>query len=260
MKRQLIAICGALLLAVLLTPFCLAQSQPAAPPRTQITIVRVKPEMAAEYRECLLKDVLPAYQKAGVKERSVWVRAIFGEAYEYAFGAPIENMAQFDNPSLVVKALGQEAVTALNAKRNRMTESARNFIVQGLPELSIARTNTSEPPKLAVATTTSVAPGRGADYEAFQKNDVLPILKKAGSKGRLMSRVVLGGDLTEYLTLSLFDSFADYEKFEQALAKVEGYNKLGAKTAGIVLHRENAVWRYVPELSLPQAPAKPAGK
>lgn len=259
MKRQLFVFCSAWLLAAAFVPFCLAQNQPAAPPRAHITIVRVKPDMAAEYREYLQKDVLPAYQKAGVKERSVWVRAIFGEGFEYAFGTPVENMAQYDGQSPIAKALSPEALTLLGNKRNRMIESSRQFIVQGLPDLSTPPTGNGSP-KLAVTLTVNVAPGRAADYEAYVKNDVLPILRKAGGKGRLVSRVILGGDTNQYLTLSLFDSFDEYDKFLQALAKVEGYSKLSAKTAGIVLHRENAVWRYVPELSLPQPPTKTASR
>jgi hypothetical protein len=36
----------------------------------------------------------------------------------------------------------------------------------------------------------------------------------------------------------------------------EGFGQVSAKRAGIVMRRESAVYRYIPELSLPQ-PAPP---
>jgi hypothetical protein len=47
----------------------------------------------------------------------------------------------------------------------------------------------------------------------------------------------------------LLDSFAEHEKWEQDLVK-EGYVQMAAKRAGIVMRRESAVYRYVPELSI----------
>lgn len=253
---------GAMLLAVSLTPLCFAQNQPAAPPSTQVTIIHVNPEMAAEFREYLKNDSLPAYLKAGVKERSVWVRATFGEGFEYGIGMPIENLAQYDNPNPLVKALGQAGYDTLSAKRNRMIAGTHTFVVQPRPELSDVSRMTA-PPKLAFMSTITVAPGRSADFEKYFKNDLMPILKKVsnvGIKGNLVSRAGLGGNTNQYVTLNFFDSFADFEKWAQALGKVEGYSALSAKTVGIITQRETAVWRYVPELSIAPTPAKTASK
>ena len=87
---------------------------------------------------------------------------------------------------------------------------------------------------------------------------MLPILKKGNAKGYLTNRVGTGGDGNEYLSAALVDSFADYEKWTATLLK-EGYDKLASKRAGIIMHQESAVYRYVPELSLPQ-PATQAAK
>ena len=94
------------------------------------------------------------------------------------------------------------------------------------------------------------------EFENYVKNDVLPIVKKTNPTGHLVHKITLGGDTEEYLSATLLDSFADFEKWGAALAK-EGYGNIVAKRVGIVLRREMAVYRYVPELSIrPQTVAE----
>ena len=65
----------------------------------------------------------------------------------------------------------------------------------------------------------------------------------------MISKVVLGGDGSEYRALIPLDSFDELEKGSQVALR-EGMSRIGAKTAGIVLHSETAVYRFVPELSI----------
>jgi hypothetical protein len=55
-----------------------------------------------------------------------------------------------------------------------------------------------------------------------------------------------------------FDSFAEYEKFQAELPKIEGYSKLAGRTAGVVMHQTVTVYAPMPELSITPAPAKAA--
>ncbi len=223
---------------------------PAARQRYQVTETRVKPGMGATYQEFTKNETLPAYQKAGVKQISYYTTAGFGEGGEFVVLRPIESLKEFDEPGIFVKALGEAGAKAWAAKRAQMIVSSRSYILQTRPELSIAP-NPNEPNKLAFVTRQSIAPGRSADFESLLKNDMLPLIKKANPKGYFVAKVGIGGDAEEYHTVVLVNSFADYEKWGEALLK-EGYDKVTPKRAGIVMHREQAAYRFIPELSLPQ--------
>ena len=112
---------------------------PAPPPQTsQLTIVHVKPDMGAAWQEYLKNDANPAVIKSGVTRRQVWTTATFGEAGEYAIVAPIANLSQFDDPTPLFKALGQEGQAALMAKRQRLIIDSRSMFITARPEMDVA--------------------------------------------------------------------------------------------------------------------------
>jgi len=121
--------------------------------------------------------------------------------------------------------------------------------IETRPELSIEPKSGWEP-KLAVVTTTTIAPGRDDDYENFVKTAVLPAIRKANPKAYLVSRVAYGGNLNQYISVVLLDSFADLQRWREAFAKEAAAARLAAKSAGIVTNRENAIYRYAPDLSI----------
>ena len=218
-----------------------AATEQASAPRQRywVTEVHVKPEMMNQYRELALKETLPAYQKAGYKQQSVWMTATLGEAFEYIYFRPIESLQQFDEPSFITKALGEEGARKWFAKRGAMIVSSHSYIMQAHPEMSLVP-NPNETPKLAFVVRQSIAPGRSTEYENYIKNDVLPIVKKASPRGFLFNKVTNGGDTEMYISAALQDSFADQEKWTAALLK-EGYGNVVAKRAGLVMRRESAV-------------------
>jgi len=263
---------SALLLAFSLTT-SLAQTKPAAKPRpaapssAQAPVQRqlialqflvLKPGMGPEWQEFRKSETLPAARKAGVKEQEVWNTAVFGEG-GYVLVTPIESLAQYDGASPIVRALGQEGARAYAAKAAKFIEKAHTVAIETRPDLSIAPSATSEP-KLAVVTTTTVAAGRDDEYESFVKTAVLPAIRKAGPKGYLVSRVVYGGNLNQYTSVVLLDSFADLQRWREAFAKQAVTARLAAKSMGIVTSRENGVYRFVPDLSIMSAAQKAENK
>lgn len=250
---------SALLLAATFTTFAFAQNQPAPPPQSySVTVIRVKPEMGREWQEYLKNDANPALVKSGVKQRGVWTTATFGEGGEYVLVTPIENLAQFDGPSPLVKAIGQEAATALGAKRNRLINGSHSFGLTARPDLGIAPKPDYQF-KLAISARNSVVPGHGADFVKSSK-DISAVIAKTSAKGVLVSQVGLGGDPNEYITLVLFDSFADIDKFWPMFNKAAAEAKLAPAPAGTVAHTEWIVYRFVPELSIIPAPQKAENK
>jgi hypothetical protein len=266
---------SALLLAISLTTFAFAQTKPVAKSRDKsaatsmqapvkrqliaLNFLVIKPGMGLEWQEFRKSETLPAARKGGVTDQEVWNTAIFGEGGGYVLVTPIESLAQYDGSSPMLKALGQEGSRAHAAKAARFTERAHSIAIETRPDLSIAPSPGSEP-KLAVVTTSTIAGGRDDEYENFVRTAVLPAIKKASPKGYLVSRVVYGGNLNQYMSVVLLDSFADLQRWREAFAKEALTAKLAAKSIGIVTSRENAVYRHMSELSIMTSQQKAENK
>lgn len=232
---------------------------PAAPARQRlaVTVIQVKPEMVADFDNLIKNEYNPALAKAGAKWSDVWRTAHFGDAFEYTFVAPVDSYAQFDGPSPLEKALGREGAGAWYAKASRMVNGVRSFVMAFDPELS-HETKMTGPPKLAVVSFVSVAPGRGAEFESYVKNELLPVVKRSDAPGYWFQHVGLGGDANQYITLVLHNSFAELEKGPPPVRVLgqDGAAKLAQKMpAGVVTRVERRVMRLVPELSYRPAQA-----
>jgi len=135
---------------------------------------------------------------------------------------------------------------------------SRTFMITARPDLGVAP-KAGYAFKLGVVATVNVTPGRIADYEK-SLNDLSAMLAKTNAKGVLVSKVGLGGDPNSYITLALFDNWADVDKFPAAFAKASADAKLAPPAAGIVAHAEWRVYRFVPELSVIPAAQKAENK
>jgi hypothetical protein len=221
-----------------------------------ITVVSVKPEMMTEFQNFVKNETNPALRKGGAMWRDVWTTAASGDAFEYVIVAPIDNFAQYDGPGPLEKGLGKEGFAAWQAKASRYVNSVRRFVIRTRPDLSYEGKRTG-PPKLAVVSHIHLATGRGQDFEDYTKNDFLPVVKQGQATYRV-AETVFGGDVNEYITLTLRDSFADLDKGPVTVQVLgaEGAAKLFQKLpAGTVVHIERYVARFVPELSIMPAEA-----
>jgi hypothetical protein len=237
-----------LLLLAAFTGF--AQDTPK-PQLSRVSVTQVKPEMWERFLEFYKNETLPALKKGGIKQSLVMQSSgPVGTGYELRVVNPIDSMAQFDEGSALTKALGPEGRKAYDAKRRTMIVSSHAYVIRSVPEAAIAQTGTS---KLMIRREISVAPGRRADYESYQK-DLLAVLKKTNLKGHRVSRLVIGGDLNTYFHVDSFDSWAEYEKFQAELPNVEGYSKLAGRTVGVVMHTNLTAYTPMPELSITPAP------
>jgi hypothetical protein len=227
------------------------QAAPEAPSSAgsqwlSIVVVRVKPDMLTEFEDFSKNEVNPGLKKIGVKDRTVWATGAFGDAFEYVFVTPINDWAQYDGPSLLLRAVGEEGAR----KARRLVASVHTYAVQTRPDLSHIG-KAIGPPKLALVNWLHIAPGRTAEFENLLKTEIVPAMKKADVRAYLVSRTVHGGDTNEYVSLTFMDSYADIGK-EQPIVGGMGqaaFNRFVPKTAGIITHHERSIVRYVPELS-----------
>jgi len=234
-------------------------TQPSAPQQwSSIAIVHVRPDMVTEYEDFVKKEAIPAQKKAGVKWRNTWQTANFGEGFEYVIATPIEDFAQYDGQSAVAKALGPEGMRAYTAKQRKYITSVHTYAVVDRPDLSYQ--GQMAEPKLGVVTITHVVPGHIQEFENIVKNDVVPAMKKAGVPGFFVSQTIFGGNANEYVSVTLYNSFADIGKGSPMIRSMgqEWVNKLLQKGAGIIAQQERVVARYNADLSYmpPMTPEK----
>jgi hypothetical protein len=252
-----IAFCS-MLIVVALASFSLAQNPPAAAQQGQqylISVVRVQEAAVREWQELVKNEWLPAQKKAGVGELHVWSTDTLGEFGEFRIARAIKDITELDEPSPLVKALGQMGADALMAKLRRLTVSSRSYISTTRLDLSIAAP-AGYTPKLAVLNQAIAATGRNAEFEERQKK-LTAAIGKTNAKALRVTRINMGGNRNEYDVLALFDSFTDISQFGPALGKAMAEANLPAQP-GVVANSETIVLRYVPELSLRPAAQKTA--
>ena len=226
---------------------------------SSISVIRVKPDMIAEWQDLQKNTVNPALKKAGVKERSIFETAVFGESYEYVVITPITSFAQYDEPvSLLRKTLGEDAYRDYVAKSRRCVVSVHTYGDLARLDLSYMgkMATMTGPPKLAVVNAISVVPGRAAAFESLVKTDILPVMKKADVIGYFVSQTMFGGDGYGYTSVVFFDSFAEIGKgspFLRALGPA-GAQTFFLKFSGLIAHQERVVARYNADLSISPAP------
>jgi hypothetical protein len=225
-----------------------------APPPIQqwmsVSIVQVKPEMINEWLELNKTVVIPALKKAGVKQRDVWQTAQFGQQFEYIVITPIDDFAQYDGEPPLRKGLGEEGYRAYLEKSRKMVAAVRTYAY--LPRADLSHMGkTGWTPKFAVVTSVSVAPGRSQEFESLIRTEVVPAVKKTEISGYFVSQTGFGGDVNQYTTVALYDSFADIGKgsyVERGMGQA-AYARFIRKTTGIVVRLERTISRHNSELS-----------
>lgn len=222
-----------------------------APQLLLVSFTKVRPGMGPKYVDLQTKEVMPAQKKGGALGRQVWSSGIGAPAREFVFISPIRNMAQFDDESPMMKALGQEGAAALNARLAELAEPLGSSIVRTRPDLHYELAPGGPNPPLAVVTIVEVVPGKRMEFEAFLKKDVIPAMQKAKAHSYAVLEVMYGENTGGYITAIGMDSYATIGKghpFQIALGE-DGARKLEGRAAGIVSKITRFITRYRPELS-----------
>ncbi len=246
---------GVVVVGVLGTPAVSlqAQSTKAADPQSQwllVSIVKANPGVGAEYIDLQTKEVMPAQKKGGSLGRQAWSSGVSGPVREFVYISPIASFAQFDKPSPMVTALGEEGAAALNARVVKLAEPMQTMIVRTRPDLSY-NPNPSVTSALAIVSIVEVVPGKRGEFEAFVKKDVLAAMQQAKAKSYTVFEVVYGDSTGAYVTAVGYDSYeaiGNGHPFQIALGD-DGARKLETKVAGIISRVERFISRHRPELS-----------
>ncbi len=259
MKQRLIV--AAAVVAVILgvsVAYSLRPSGQQPPPqvqRSQVNVVRVKPDMIDAWIDFQVKSTIPALKKAGITQRDVYQAAI-GPLGEFRLVTPMTKFADRDNPQgPIVRALGEAAAKAYNDALRKMIASQTTYVIQRIADASFDP-NPDAIYKIMVLSTNHVAPGRNGDYLNVLRNDLLPVQKKGEVMRFTVSQVVFGGDPNEFRTATYVEKFADLDAGPAAVRVLgqEGAAKLQQKTSGIVTSVQRAVYQRNDALSFRTRP------
>ncbi len=257
MKRLFLFACS-----IVISVTVLAQTKPAtdtAAPKHRIGLVNeytIKPGMMNEYLEWAKKEALPLFINGGVKE-AYFFTSVFGDRAITTFTEVHDSFAAIKaRNEAFAKNNTPEALAALTAGANRYIEHTRTFIVETMPELSWLNPNLKSLPPYFVVQVQHIAPLRGRDYEAYIKNDWLPLVKKAETNGRVVSRMRSGGDPNQYTTFVPLNDLTDLDQPNKITQMIGAENvaKLQQKLVGIVLSTETRILRLRADISILPTP------
>ena len=238
--------------AALLSPALQAQRpSPGQPELYRMALITVKSGMMPQFTELQTSEYNPALKKGGLTQRSVYTSGVFGDPDKFASFSPIKDLADLDNPTPLVKALGEPGAAALIARASGMVESQRVMLIRTRPDLSYIPDPKAPPAPLALVSEVEVVAGRRSDFEMAIKKEVTPVMQQAKVRSYSVLEVVAGGNIGTYFTSIGYDSYAAIGKghpFEVVLGP-GGSAKIEAKFVGIVKNLQRSVVRHRPEMS-----------
>lgn len=109
---------------------------PTPPAYQRMLRTRVRQGKAEDYANLIKSVLLPAYKKAGVTNFRVRQVAWGGNTNDFTSTTGFQKWSEMDEPSLLVKALGEEGARQFGAKRNDLVTGTEYTILRYRPELS----------------------------------------------------------------------------------------------------------------------------
>ncbi len=239
-----------------------AQNPPPAAPapaRSSVTISHVKPEMIDAYQALIKAEAIPAEKKAGVAWRHTYTSTPIGEQGVFVVVRPITNLAQYDEPEPLDRALGREGAAKLRVKTRSMIVSQRTLIQTLQPDLSID-SHATEPAKLVLVQDVYLHPDKGAAYNSLMTSQVLPALKKVGVKDYYVFTTNFGGPFQMRTIVEPIPNFAALEQIPggrlvRAVGE-EAAQRINAQRFAMIQRQESSVMRLVPDLTFTTAPQR----
>jgi hypothetical protein len=200
-------------LLICLTGLAVAQNTPQNTPQNtwiRVTTVKVKPEMVPEWRELEKNEIIPAYKKAGVPGYSVWQTSMFGDAYEYTLVMPIAKFEQFDGESPLVKAMKPEDRVRLGNRMIRCIVSQHSSALLSRADISIQKEG-AKMADLIMVNTIQLQPKNVSAYMSYLKEEMKPVMEKAGVDWWLVYSDVFGAGHTQITTVRSMKNWAEID-------------------------------------------------
>jgi len=217
---------------------------------TGMTIVRVKPDMIVRWRDVYKTEIIPAYKKAGVQSFAVWRTIPFGNSYEFTLMMPIKNFAQFDGEVSPGRGMMPQGRLRTPAELDKYVIHSESLALLALPEVSSEKAG-APPPQLVIVQTVTVLPKNISTYLNFLKEDMKPVVQKAGVDFWYVYRHVFGSLTNQITSLRSLQNYAELDMGPLAarILSPEEANTLAAKDNQLVESSRLVIAKYDSELS-----------
>jgi hypothetical protein len=239
------------LVALAIPAFC----QVTAPLRNVVRY-QVKPERITEFED-VERQVAASFRKAGGDYYRVVFRDAIGNG-QYMVVTPLSKFGDRDSPSPYSKMTTEQERASRGARLSQCIEHTQTTIEKSYEDLTITTPGVAGPLPLLRLTRFRIKPGKGDEYLAALKNDLVPALRKMGVKSYRVRQVLWGGNTNDYTSSSGFEKWGELDGGSMTMAKAMGdaaYKKYTDKMNEIVAGRERFIMRYMPDLSYYPTPA-----
>lgn len=213
----------------------------------RIGTVELKPGGRYDFEEAN-RMASAASKKNGMPWREYWRATLFGDVGRVVTVMPVSSMAMFDGESAIAKMSSADRARYTTLMSNSVA-SARYELSELLPDISL-QSGRQAPAKFARVTLVHVIPGKQREFEDAVKTVLLPAMKKAGVKDYWVLRTLLGGPVTGYTTVLLFEKWAELDSLVsmEKLLDPEALKQYMSKVSATVSHAENAVFEMDPAI------------
>ena len=236
------------ILAISLPAVASAQTVPA-PQWLRFTVDTVKPDMVQEY-EGYKKQLAAAYKKAGQPIYAVLTN-FAGNRNEYTTVVFVAKFGDMDGPNPIAKAIGEEAFANLVRGMNRCVSSSTRYFSLPWDDVTIDKPGATG--QYFLRTRVPIAPGKNADYRAYLKNDLKPVLEKGGVAWYRVSNPVFGGPAGTVETMRMLKNLGEIDggPIQTKVLGAAGAQALAAKAQGLTRGpAQNTLMMMRPDLSL----------
>lgn len=242
----------ALGLLLIMTGIAIAQNN-AKPPEDswiRVTTVRVKPDMVQDWQAIYKNDIVPAYKKAEIPGLGVWATSMFGNSYEYTLVSQIKKFDQFDGESPLTKVVKPEDRVRIGERLSRCILSSHTEALLSAADISIVKKD-APTPDLVMVSRVQLQPKNVNAYLSYLKEEVKPLMEKAGLDWWLVYRDIFGADHTQIITVRSMKNWAEIDAgpIARRLLSAPDYAKHTEKGNALIESSSLTMARYVKDLS-----------
>jgi len=211
----------------------------------RVQIVQVRPEKVTDFMELYRDEINPALRAGGVPWRSAWRAGQFGDTYERQFITPLSGFGELDGGGALPRALGQRDYDRVLDKLRETTEGRQAYAVRYRRDLSVESDDVSGL-SIARVTNVQVAAGRGADFEAFLRDNVATF-RDAGVVFGIYQRQFGPGPVV----WQIVENLRSYRELARGgiLRAFGDQSRAAEQLTGVVTGIERYVLEYDPDLS-----------
>ena len=211
----------------------------------RVQIVQVTPEKLTDFMELYRDEINPALRAGGVPWRSAWRAGQFGDLYERQFITPLSGFGELDGGSALRRALGPREYDRVLDKLRETTDGRQAYAVRYRRDLSVESDDVSGL-SIARVTNVQVAGGRGADFEAFLRDNVATF-RDAGVVFGIYQRQFGPGPVA----WQIVENLRSYRELDRGgiLRAFGDESQAAEQLTGVVTGVERYVLEYDPDLS-----------